>query len=154
MGLAALSLSLFLFAQDQPAPPPEAQEEAQAPAAPEAQVPAAPSPKPSAEEGPAKNLQATFYLGTVVKIDMEKNILELTVTGEDGTPETKRLTLDPKVRLFNRGSGLVLKDLKAGTPVRVLYNIAKEGGLPVAKRIVVKPPDIPNVQTKPRGTGN
>ena len=159
IGLVVVSLSLALSAQEQPAPPAAAPAPQAAPA-PDTQTPAAPAPKPRAERSPEKNLQANFYIGEILKIDLEKNVMEITVTAEDGTSETKRLQLDPKVRLFNRGSGAALKDLKAGTRVRVLYNNAKEGELPVAKRIVVKPSDVPsaqiapNAQAKPGGTGN
>jgi hypothetical protein len=153
LGLFVLSLSLFLCAQEQPAPPADAQQP-QAPAAPAPEGTAAPISKDRSEANIDKSLQANVYIGEIFKIDLEKNLMDLTVTAEDGTSETKRLRMDPKVRLFNRGSGLGLKDLKAGTRVRVLYNLAKEGELPVAKRIVVKPPDASNAQAKPRGTGN
>jgi len=145
LGIFALAFCLFLGAQEQPAPP------ADAPAPPAL---ASPAHKPRVEEGLDKSLQANFFLGEILKVDLEKNILELTVTAEDGTSETKRLKMDPKIRLFNRGSSLALKDLKSGTRVRVLYNLPNEGDLPVAKRIVVKPPDLPNAKAKPGGTGN
>ena len=122
---------------------------------PSAQTPAAPKTRtdvmPPARE--ARQVPANIQEGKVVKMDLEKQRLDLAIIGEDGKPDTRSFALDNGTRVYRRAQQIILKDVKTGDHARIQYT-PKEGGMPVAKRITLMPAPAPpasdHAATKPR----
>jgi hypothetical protein len=104
---------------------------------------------------PFRKIPGNIQPGKILKVDLEKHLLTLSIVGEDGAAGVRNFVLDDRTVVFTQGKSLTVKELKPGTDVKVQF-IPKEGEAAVANRIRVQPtapPDI-HAQKKPSGTGN
>jgi|GEM_PF-4232745 len=133
-----LCLAMNVMAQTQPsAPPPDAPK-----AAPAVQQPVT---------GP-RQIPAIILEGKILKLDLEKQRLDLAIIGADGKPDTRSFILGDRTQVYRRGQQLILKDIKTGDHVKIHF-APKEGVMPVANRIILVPapatPASDHAATKP-----